>query len=60
MNKNIRNNVFFKIVILLFLIVCSSSLKAQINCEIKLPEGFSMPLCYGEEISLEVSDKSYK
>ena len=59
MNKNIRNNVFFKIVILLFLIVCSSSLKAQINCEIKLPEGFSMPLCYGEEISLEVSDKSY-
>ena len=59
MNKNIRNNVFFKIVILLFLIVCSSSLKAQINCEIKLPEGFSMPLCYGEETSLEVSDKSY-
>lgn len=59
MNKNIRNNVFFKIVILLFLIVCSSSLKAQINCEIRLPEGFSMPLCYGEEISLEVSDKSY-
>lgn len=59
MNKNIRNNVFFKIVILLFLIVCSSSLKAQINCEIKLPDGFSMPLCYGEEISLEVSDKSY-
>ena len=59
MNKNIRNNVFSKIVILLFLIVCSSSLKAQINCEIKLPEGFSMPLCYGEEISLEVSDKSY-
>ena len=59
MNKNIRNNIFFKIVILLFLIVCSSSLKAQINCEIKLPDGFSMPLCYGEEISLEVSDKSY-
>ena len=59
MNKNIRNNVFFKIVILLFLIVCSSSLKAQINCEIKLPEGVSLPLCYGEETSLEVSDKSY-
>ena len=59
MNKNIRNNVFFKIVILLFFIVSSFSLKAQINCEIKLPEGVSLPLCYGEEISLEVSDKSY-
>ena len=59
MNKNIRNNVFFKIVILLFFIVSSFSLKAQINCEIKLPEGVSLPLCYGEETSLEVSDKSY-
>ena len=58
MNKNIRSNIFFKIIILLFFIVSSFSLKAQMNCEIRLPEGFNMPLCYGEEISLEVSNIS--
>ena len=58
MNKNIINNVFSKIVILLFLIITSFSLKAQMNCEIILPEGVSLPLCYGEETSLEVKEKS--
>lgn len=58
MNKNIRNEVFSKIVILLFFIITSFSLKAQMNCEIILPEGISLPLCYGEEISLEVKEKS--
>ena len=58
MNKNTRDKSFFKIVTLLFFIIASFSLKAQIDCAIKLPEGVSLPVCYGEELSLEVSEKS--
>lgn len=54
MNKKLRNNIFFKISILLILIINSFGLKAQNNCVIELPEGVSLPICYGEEISLSV------
>ena len=52
MNKTLRNNIFFKTFILLIFIINSLSLKAQMNCEIQLPDGVNMPICYGEEISL--------
>ena len=55
MNKKLRNNIFFKISILLIFIINSLGLKAQNNCEIKLPEDVSLPICYGEEISLSVN-----
>jgi hypothetical protein len=54
MNKLI-NNFFFKISILLIFIINSLSLNAQMDCEIKLTDGISMPVCYGEEISLSVT-----
>ena len=54
MNKTLRNNIFFKISILLIIIINSFSLKAQMNCEIKLPDGVVMPICYGEELTLSV------
>lgn len=54
MNKNITSTGFFRIFVLLSFIFNIVGLKAQINCEIKLPEGVDLPICYGEEISLHV------
>lgn len=36
-------------------IINSLSLKAQMDCEIKLTDGISMPVCYGEELSMSVN-----
>ncbi len=58
MNKNRRNNILFKISILLIFIINSFGLKAQNNCEIELPQDVSLPICYGEEISLSVKPTS--
>jgi hypothetical protein len=55
MNKKLRNNIFFKISILLIFIINSFCLKAQTDCEIKLADGINMPVCYGEEISMSVA-----
>ena len=55
MNKKLRNNIFLKISILLIFIINSFCLKAQSDCEIKLTDGVSLPVCYGEEISLSVT-----
>ena len=55
MNKKLINNIFFKISILLIFIINSLSLKAQMDCEIKLTDGISLPVCYGEELSMSVN-----
>lgn len=55
MNKKSRNNILFKISILLIFIINSLGLKAQMNCEIELTDGINLPVCYGEEISLSVA-----
>ena len=55
MSNKLRNNIFYKIFISLIFIINSFSLSAQMNCEIELPDGVNLPVCYGEEISLSVT-----
>ena len=54
MSKNITSTVIYKAFIILILILNSIGIKAQNNCEITLPEGVTLPVCYGEEITLSV------
>lgn len=54
MNKNIKNS-FYKVIILLIFIVNTFTAKAQMNCEITLSEGTTLPVCYGEMITLSVN-----
>ncbi len=52
MSKNISNNILRVTLILLISFLNISSLKAQMNCEIELAEGITMPICYGEDVTL--------
>ena len=54
MNKNIKNS-FYKVIILLIFIVNTFTAKAQMNCEITLSEGTTLPVCHGEMITLSVN-----
>lgn len=54
MNKNIKSS-FYKVIILLIFIVNTFTAKAQMNCEITLSEGTTLPVCYGEMITLSVN-----
>ena len=55
MSKNIKNSFLYKAVVLLFLIINVYNVKAQMNCEISITEGVTMPVCYGESITLSVN-----
>ncbi len=54
MNKNIRSS-FYRTIILLIFLVNFFNTKAQTNCEITITEGVTLPVCYGESITLSVT-----
>lgn len=58
MNKNTTITILKKLFILLIFISNIVYAKAQINCEISLSEGVSLPVCYGEVITLNVEYNS--
>ena len=55
MNKNIRSS-FYRTIILLIFLVNFFNTKAQTNCEISITEGVTLPVCYGESITLSVNN----
>lgn len=61
--KTFKMNIATKLVrlsILLIFFINTICLKAQINCEIKLDDWVSLPVCYGEEITMSVEpDANY-
>lgn len=54
MNLSSRRSNIIRLFSLLILIVNTLLLKAQMNCEIKIDEWVSMPVCYGQEITMSV------
>ena len=59
MNTSTMNNKMrlVRLSILLIFLINIIRLNAQINCEIKIDEWVSMPVCYGEEITMSVDAK---
>lgn len=58
MSNNIKKYFTGKVLILLTFIALSFSAKSQMNCEIQLDEWISLPVCYGEEITMKVDYNS--
>lgn len=57
MNKKTKS---VRLAILLIFLINIIKLNAQINCEIKIDEWVSLPVCYGEEITMSVeANNSY-
>lgn len=52
--NNIKSFIFLHIFILLIFTLNVFNLKAQINCEIQLEEGLTMPVCYEQVVSMKV------
>ena len=60
MSKNISVSIIHATFILLIFILNISQVKAQMNCEIELAEGITMPICHGEDITMNVAyNQSY-
>lgn len=55
MSKNIKNSFFYKVIIIMIFIVNVLDVKAQSDCEISITEGITLPVCYGESITLSVN-----
>ncbi len=51
MNNNLKSNIL----LLLIFVINVFTAKAQMNCEISVTEGVTMPVCHGESITLSVS-----
>lgn len=54
MNRDIKKRYPIRLVFLMLLLSNVMFLKAQMNCEIKIDEWVSMPVCYGEVITMSV------
>lgn len=55
MNKNKKNSFLYKTITLLILVVSFFNIKAQSDCEISISDGYTLPICYGESITLSVN-----
>ena len=58
MNNILKKSFLHRLLISFSLIICTISLAAQMNCEIKITDGVNLPVCYGEEITLSVDHNS--
>lgn len=58
MSNNLKNRLLYKTIISLLLFLGTFDMMAQMNCEISITEGVTMPVCYGEEITLSVTHSS--
>lgn len=58
MNRKKTNTIFHRLFITLIFMSCIICAKAQINCEISLPDDVILPVCHGEEITLSVEYNS--
>lgn len=54
MNRNIEKRSPIRLVALILLLTNVMFLKAQMNCEIQIDDWVSMPVCYGEVITMSV------